>query len=361
MSTIITPNSFFKRQLGLIKTEGQEKLKNASVLVIGAGGLGCPALINLATSGIGNIGIIDADKVDLSNLHRQNLFSMKDVGEYKVDVAKSVLESKTKFSKITTYKDFLNSKNVAEIIGRYDIILECTDNFKTKFLVHDECFNQNKIFILSSVYQYEGQIQTFNFKTKGVNPCFRCLWENEPVDGCTGTCAEVGVLPPLVGVMGNLMAMEALKVVLDFNTLKNGESLFVDLITMDFEKRRWKKNENCPCCGKNSTFKIAEDHFQLDTLDQLKSFELVDLRSLDEISSCSYVKDTNYKITNIPSTEFDINKISKTQTYLFFCAKGVRSKNMAKKLRDIGLDNVYSFSGGVGQLFNELSKMERSS
>ncbi len=246
MTISITQDELYKRQIALVGESSFLQIKKAKVLLVGVGGLGCPALQYLASAGVGEIGIMDFDVVSTSNLQRQILFDISDIGKKKVDVAFLKLNKLAPFCSLHLFPFALNSLNAQEIISSFDIILDCSDNYKCKFLTHDYAFLCSKILIQASVYQYEGQIQVFDF-SKQSGPCLRCLWSEMPKDRCMDTCQEVGVLGPLLGVLGSMQASEAIKHIIKKEHLKNGETLFVDLLTNSFEIRRFKKLENCAC------------------------------------------------------------------------------------------------------------------
>lgn len=344
MTTFITPNELFQRQITLLGTEGQKLISEARLLIVGAGGLGCPALQYLSSAGVGEIGIMDFDKVSVSNLQRQILFKPSDVGEFKVTVASLRLKEHAPFSKISGLPLALNEENASSIISKYDVILDCTDNFHTKFLLHDFCFQEKKVLVQASVYQYEGQLQVFDFRNQ-TGPCWRCLWPIPPEDGCTGTCAEVGVLGPLLGVMGSLQAVEALKVILGKPFLESGKSLFVDLLTLSMETRGFKARKDCSCCVKKNLPQMEK--IQVPLPDKLSEFIILDVRSRNENQECSVLKGLrNAEIINVPLEEVNSFFPETSKKYLVVCSKGIRSLKACRILRkDHG--EVYSLLGGL--------------
>lgn len=347
MTTSITPSELFKRQITLLGAEGQQLLSQARLLIVGAGGLGCPALQYLSAAGVGEIGIVDFDKISLSNLQRQILFTPEDVGELKVNVATHRLQKQAPFSKIQALPFALDEDNAASIISNYDIVLDCTDNFHTKFLVHDFCFQEKKVLVQASVYQYEGQLQVFDFRNQ-TGPCWRCLWETPPEDGCTGTCAEVGVIGPLLGVMGSLQAAEAMKIILGKPFLENGKSLFVDLLTLSMESRSFKARKDCSCCVKKNL--SHREKIQIPLPDKLKEFIILDVRSRSENEECRVLKNLSCsEIINVPLEEVSSFIPDASHKYLVVCSQGIRSLKASRMLRK-DHPQIYSLIGGLNSL-----------
>ena len=342
-------SKYYSRQTKLIGINGQDKLRQSRVLVIGAGGLGCPVLLYLAAMGIGSIGIIDNDRVDISNLHRQILYSPKDIGKYKSQIAALKISEQNPFIDVFSFVDKLNRENSEQIFKNYDIIVDCTDNFDSKFLVHDACFYQEKKLVQASIYQYEGNLHVFDFSKREESnkmPCLRCLWTKEPDDGCVGTCADVGVLGATAGVLGSLQAIEVSKLILRKDYLKNGEGLFVDLLSQDYEKRKWKKNNDCPVCSLQ-TNKMAPNLFNNYKLkiDQVTNdFIWIDLRNHDEVREYALL---HPGLIQIPLSEFNVSKLSPIYKYLLVCQKGYRSNQLVKVLCELGHENFYSLVDGV--------------
>lgn len=342
-------NHYYSRQLKLIGIDGQDSLDRARVLVIGAGGLGCPVLLYIAAMGVGHIGIIDHDRVDITNLHRQIIFTPQDVGEFKSQVAAKKISIQNPHIEISFYTSKLNLDTIEDVFKNYDIIIDCTDNFETKFLVHDSCFIQKKKLVQASIYQFEGNLHVFNFsddEQKHNAPCLRCLWTKEPQDGLHGTCADVGVIGATAGVLGSLQAMEACKVILGKIPLKNGEGLFVDLTTHDYEKRIWKKNKDCILCGEegHETSQKKCDDYKIKLNLITDEDILIDLRSPEEIAEFTI---TRKNLIYLPATDFHISKLDKKHKYILVCQKGLKSNQMARVLREDGHDNFFSLIDGI--------------
>lgn len=349
MTISITSRKLYERQITLLGEEAHARVASSKILVIGAGGLGCPALQYLASAGVGKIGILDFDIVSLSNLQRQILYSIEDVGRPKAQVAFQKLKNLAPFCDFQVYGKPLTTDNAETIISDYDLVLDCTDNFATKFLIHDVVFKLSKILIQASVYQYEGQINVFDFRSQS-GPCLRCLWPLEPLDGCTGTCADVGVLGPLLGVMGSLQSSEAIKILAGLPHLKNGESLFVDLCGLSLDVRKFRQNGDChSCVHKESRKGFA--YMQISLPLNLQEFTVIDVRSKNEFDQCEVIKKLAINsLHNIPLEDVSHFMPDKNQKYLVVCAKGVRSLKACQNLRDQH-DQVFSLIGGLESLF----------
>ena len=220
---------------------GQKKIFRAKVLVIGAGGLGCPLILYLAYSGIGNLGIADHDKIELSNLSRQVLFTKKDIGKYKVLVSKKVVEKINKKINVKTFRERVDKKNIEKIAKDYQIICDGTDNFKSRFLINDYCMKNKKILISSAINKFDGQLFAFNFRKK--TPCFRCFMPEAP--GEELNCESDGVMTTLAGIAGSLQANEVIKSVLNVKNNINGNIMVFNALNSNFRKIKLLKNPNC--------------------------------------------------------------------------------------------------------------------
>jgi molybdopterin/thiamine biosynthesis adenylyltransferase len=222
-------NKRYSRHLLLsdIGVSGQEKLKSGKVLVVGAGGLGCPVLQYLTAAGVGNIGVIDFDAVDLSNLQRQILYSTNDVGTNKALAAKNRLESLNPLIEITAYPYQLTNKNALELFAKYDLIVDGSDNFSTRYLVNDACILTGKTLVYGAIYKFEGQVTVFNYQD---GPSYRCLFPEAPQQGSVPNCSEVGVLGVIPGIIGVYQANEALKIILGIGTVLSGKLLVIDAL-----------------------------------------------------------------------------------------------------------------------------------
>ena len=237
----------YSRQIVLknVGTFGQKKIINSKVLIIGAGGLGCPIADLLARSGVGKIGIMDYDKVSLSNIHRQTLYTAKDVNKFKVDVVKKRLNLINKCIKINTYNRKASEKNLINIINKYDIIVDGSDNFKTKFLLNKYSLKFKKILIVGAISKFDGHIFTFDFNSKK-SPCLKCFYQSEPSDEILN-CEAEGILGSTANIVGAIQVNEVLKKILNIGKDLKSNILILDLLNLNFRKVLFKKKRNCVC------------------------------------------------------------------------------------------------------------------
>lgn len=228
--------------------KGQKKINNSKVLLVGAGGLGSPAALYLAAAGVGTIGIVDDDEVDLSNLQRQILHFTKDIGRPKVESGKEKLTAINPQINVETFYERLNAGNVMELISGFDVIIDGSDNFGTRFVVNDACVLTGKTFIHGGILRFFGQVLTV---VPGQGPCFRCIFKEPPPSDSVPTCAQAGVLGVIAGVIGALQATEALKYILGKGDLLTGRLLNYDALEMKFREIKVNNNSSCPVCGEN--------------------------------------------------------------------------------------------------------------
>ena len=233
----------FEKQITLKKIgiSGQKKILSSKVLVIGVGGLGCPLITYLAASGVGKIGIVDFDKVEVSNLNRQTLFGINDVWKFKVDQAKKKIRKLNKKINIITFKKKINSRNINNILKSFDIICDGTDNFNTRYLINDYCLQNNKILISAAISKFDGHLFKFNFKIKG--PCFRCFMPEMP--DLENNCQTEGLFSPVAGIIGSLQANEVLKSILNLKKDLTGQIIIFDALKADFRKSKISINKKC--------------------------------------------------------------------------------------------------------------------
>ncbi len=237
--------------------KGQKKLLEAKVFLVGAGGLGSPAAFYLAAAGIGKIGIADNDNVDFSNLQRQILHSTKDVDYPKAQSAKETIEDLNPDVEVVPYTDRLNSDNIIDIIKDYDVILDGSDNFPTRYLVNDACVMLGKPLSHGAIFRFDGQATTI---IPGEGPCYRCLYETPPPPDLVPSCQEAGVLGVIAGTIGVIQATEVIKLILGKGELLNGKLLLYDSLGMDFKKLKIQRNPDCPICSENPTIKELIDY-----------------------------------------------------------------------------------------------------
>ena len=238
---------------------GQRKLIDSKVLVIGAGGLGSPVLLYLAAAGVGTIGIIDDDKVELSNLQRQIIHTNNNINNYKTDSAKEAILSINPNIKVITYKERFTFKNAENIVSDYDIVADGSDNFGTRFLANDVCYLQHKTLVSAAILRFEGQISTYSAYKKP-NCCYRCLWPEPPPKGLIASCGEAGVFGALAGSIGSIQGIEILKEILGIGHSLNNHLLIFDTLSSEMRKVKIKKDNNCKLCGTSPTITSIENH-----------------------------------------------------------------------------------------------------
>ena len=224
-----------------IGLKGQKKIFNSKILIVGMGGLGCPLLTYLAASGVGTLGIVDHDKVELNNLNRQTLFSIDDIGSYKVDRAKVKIIRLNNKIRVKTFKKKINSQNIKSILKDYDIICDGTDNYETRYLINDQCKKNKKILISAAISKFNGHLYIFNFNNK--TSCYRCFMPEKPED--INNCQSEGIFSPVAGILGSLQANEVLKVILGFKNSSQNQMIVFDSINNNFRKVKLSINPNC--------------------------------------------------------------------------------------------------------------------
>lgn len=350
----IHERDFYARQLSLkeIGDAGQEKLRRARVLIVGAGGLGSPAGLYLAAAGIGRIGICESDRVEASNLHRQILFGAADLGQPKVDRAVERLRALNPLIEVESHAERLGPHNVERIIGPYDVLVDGSDNFETKFLLNDAAVRAGKILVQASIYQYEGQL--FVYRPGAEAPCLRCLWPEIPEPGCVGSCAEAGVLGAVPGVFGSLQAMEVLKQLLDLPGRLDGEICLLDLLSLRTRRIRAERQGGCPACGHGQTAAHggAELPLEVSVEDYLRApehYTLIDIRETEDGGA-----PLARAALKLPASTFMAARewIERPAPWLLCCAHGHRSRYLAMALRRAGHGEVYSLVGGSSLLLS---------
>ncbi len=237
----------YSRQIVLkdIGPLGQKKIINSRVLIVGAGGLGCPVIDYLARAGVGNLGIIDNDKVSISNIHRQSLYNSKDIGKSKVLVLKKKIKLINPLVKVKIFKKRIEKKNIKEIFKNYEFIVDGSDNFKTKFLLNEYSIKFKKNLVVGAISKFDGHIFTFNFNNKK-EPCLKCFYQAEPSDDILN-CENEGIMGPVAGITGSIQAIEVLKKILKLSEKSNNKILILDLINLNFRKVEFNKKNNCIC------------------------------------------------------------------------------------------------------------------
>tara|TARA_Y100000590_G_scaffold402127_1_gene487573 strand:- start:475 stop:1233 length:759 start_codon:yes stop_codon:yes gene_type:complete len=230
------------KNIGIV---GQKKILNSKVLIIGAGGLGCPIADLLTRSGVGLLGVVDYDKVDLSNIHRQTLYTTEDVGKFKVKILKKKLNLINKEVKINIYNQKINEKNLTKIINKYDIVVDGSDNFKTKFLLNKFSKKFKKKLIIGAISKFDGHVFSFDFSLKN-SPCLKCFYQIEPSDNILN-CESEGILGSTANIVGSMQANEVLKIIIDVENNLNSKILILDFLKLEFRKVLFKKRKDCIC------------------------------------------------------------------------------------------------------------------
>ena len=358
----------YKRHISLNKIgiEGQRRLKNSSVICVGAGGIGSSALIYLAAAGIGTIGIIDDDNVEESNLQRQIIHDNYSIGENKVTSANKRIKELNPFCKIITYKNRLTIKNIFEIISKYDIVCDCSDNFGTRFLINDACIIQNKPFIFGAVQGFEGQVSVFNLRIN--SPNLRDLIPRNPHNKNIPSCKEFGVVGVATGLVGVIQASEIVKIIIKKGNILDGKLLIIDLLTMNIKKLNleskscnqdiknlveFKKDyENITCKIKNPSVKeVSTNEFNELYKDNQKDILIIDVREEDDFQTFSIEGSISIPLGSLDQAEsikFIKDNCYKKQIYTI-CKKGLRSLRASEILMNHKIEAI-SIAGGIDQL-----------
>lgn len=347
-----------------IGTKGQEKLKNARVLVIGAGGLGCPVLLYLAAAGVGKIGLVDNDVVDVTNLQRQILFDVADIGKSKAESAKAKLQKQNPLVAIDAFNTKLRVENALSIFHKYDIVVDGTDNFATRYLINDTCYLSNKILVSGSLFRFQGQLSVFNFPV-GEGPTYRCLFPSPPSAEQSPNCTATGVIGTLPGIIGTMMANEVIKIITGAGEVLSGKLLVADMLTMNFQTIEFEKkpesvnampanedefikmNYEFFCNGNmenNSIKEIAATEL-LDLIATNEAIRILDVREPDEQPIVPALNDLKIPFGNL---EEEISQIPRSEKVIVVCKSGMRSRRAIEILQNkYGYKNLFNLSGGV--------------
>ncbi len=354
------PAPDYSRQVALaaVGAAGQRRLRAASVLVVGAGGLGVPVLSYLAGAGIGRLAIVDGDRLEPSNLHRQTLYALADCGKPKAELAAARVRALNPEVQTRVHLERLEAANAPDLVRDHDVIVDCSDNFATKFLLNDVAQRAGKILVLASVYQYEGQLQVVRGDL-GDGACLRCVWPEATRDGLVGNCAEAGVLGPVPGVFGSLQALETLKILLDLPGQLRDELLLVDLATFASSRLRARRAVGC---GQGVCARIASApeppapeppalERGFDSLDAAiaAGYEILDVREPAEVAA---LPTPAQRARRLPVAEVLRNPavLDPAARWLIVCARGSRSLAVAQELRQRGFTTVESLRGGLAAL-----------
>jgi molybdopterin/thiamine biosynthesis adenylyltransferase/rhodanese-related sulfurtransferase len=341
----------YSRQILLkeIGVQGQAALARSRVLVVGAGGLGSPLLQYLAGAGVGFLGIIDADTLDASNLHRQPIYCLADVGRQKAALALAAVKRINPTVHVESHSVRLDANNALELIRGYDVVADCSDNFRTKYLINDAAVLAQRPAVFASVYQYEGQLQVY--KPESRHACLRCLWPDAIADGVVGNCAEAGVLGPVPGTFGTLQALLTLKILLGLSGQLEGELLLLDFMNFSSLKLKAPRRAECraPDCahireiaGEDPGIEIA-----LGSLAEAVKlgFEVIDIRTAEEVAA----RPAAVRHIAMPVLLGDPSLLFPGREFLLVCASGKRSLAAARELRKRGFA-VRSLAGGLQNL-----------
>jgi adenylyltransferase/sulfurtransferase len=343
-------NEYYNRQIILenFGTDAQSKLKQARVLVIGAGGLGCPVLQYLTAAGVGNIGIIDGDVVSVSNLHRQILFSVNDIGKQKATVAKEKLTAQNPNISIESFTENITVNNAVELIQRYDIVADCTDNFAARYLINDACVLANKPFVSAAILKFEGQLSVFNHLTK-IN--YRDVFPEPPTE--VQNCAEAGVIGVLCGIIGSMQANEIIKIITGVGETLEGKLFCYDALTNKTQSFRIKssnieikelQDSYAFVCETNSNpLKEITVHELKQKMDNKEDFQLIDVREQQEFN----LVNIGGELIPLNSILENTDKISKTKQVIIYCKSGVRSAKAIDLLQQNGFTNLFNLKGGI--------------
>ena len=349
--------------------KGQEKLKAAKVLLIGSGGLGSPAAMYLAAGGVGTLGLVEFDKVEFSNLQRQIIHGTKDVGRHKIDSAKETLEDLNPQVKVIPFKEMLTRENVMRILQGFEVVVDGTDNFQTRYLLNDACVFSKKPLVYGSIFRFEGQATVFY---PGRGPCYRCLFPEPPPPGMVPSCAEGGVLGILPGVIGVIQATEAIKLILEKGDLLLGRLLLFDALKMEFREVKFRRNPACPVCGDKPTITELIDYeafcgvgrggeapIKLEEKDGMDTITATELKGLidrrDQIFILDVREKEEHEICRIPQARLiplgslpeRVGELNPDDDIVVHCHFGGRSAKAIEFLKGIGFKRLRNLEGGI--------------
>ncbi len=349
-----------------VGVEGQKKLKAGKVLVVGAGGLGSPLALYLAAAGVGRIGLVDFDVVDFTNLQRQVVFGTENVGQSKLDAAKDRIQSLNPNVEVTSHTEPLTSQNALDVVSQYDVVVDGTDNFPTRYLVNDACVLTGKPNVYGSIFRFDGQASVFHYAD---GPCYRCLYPDPPPPGLVPSCAEGGVLGILPGIVGVIQATETIKILLGSGETLSGRLLLFDALRMTFRPMKIRRNPECPVCGDNPTVTELIDYKQFCGVADQPAQEETEQQSPWDITVHDYkrmrddgadvdlldVREPHeYEICNLGGRLIPVGQLSERMTDLdpnrevvVHCRSGGRSAKAVQLLRDAGFQNAHNLRGGV--------------
>ena len=366
MATTLSQDEILRYSRHLILPDvglaGQEKLKAASILLVGAGGLGSPLALYLAAAGVGHLGLVDFDVVDLTNLQRQILHGTKDVGRSKLASARERIADINPHVRVTTFETTLDSSNALDIIRGFDVVVDGTDNFPTRYLVNDACVLLGKPNVYGSIFRFEGQASVF---ATADGPCYRCLFPEPPPPGMVPSCAEGGVLGVLPGLVGTIQATEAIKLILGIGKTLVGRLLLIDALTAEFRTVKLRKNPACPACGtREITALIDYDQFcgitkaskETDfSLPEITPRELAQRLEAGTVDLIDVREPHEWEIGRIPGARLiplgtlagALSSLDPAREIVVQCKSGVRSARAVRQLQAAGFRRVSNLAGGI--------------
>jgi molybdopterin/thiamine biosynthesis adenylyltransferase/rhodanese-related sulfurtransferase len=353
--------------------DGQRKIKASSALVVGTGGLGSPVCLYLAAAGVGRIGIADYDIVDESNLQRQVIHSMGSVGELKVESARTRMEGLNPDIQVDTYNEPFTSLNALQIAAPYDVIIDCTDNFPTRYLTNDLCVITGKPNIYGAVFRFDGQTSVFDAR---IGPCYRCLFPDPPPPGLVPTCADAGILGILPGTIGTIQATEAIKIMLGIGSSLAGKLLLYNALDMSFEYVALKKAQNCKVCGAHPEITELIDYNEFcgvpgisqgegnagdgwditaaelaERLRASNSIRLIDVREPHELAISRLARAENFPLGELAE---HLSELDSAQEIVLICRTGSRSRRALELLASAGFKKIKNLHGGINAWAREV-------
>jgi adenylyltransferase/sulfurtransferase len=345
--------------------DGQRRLKAAHVLCIGAGGLGSPSALYLAAAGVGTIGIVDFDDVDLSNLQRQILHGTKDLGRSKLESARDRLRDANPNIEVELHQCRFSSENASELVARYDLVVDGSDNFPTRYLSNDVCVFARRPNIYGSIFRFDGQSSVFAPHLGG--PCYRCLFPEPPAPGTIPNCAEAGVLGVLPGIIGMVQAIEAIKLILGVGEPLIGRLLHFEALKMKFRELKLRRDPQCPVCGDAPTITAPIDYEQFCGIaadvpaisvhdlkrkrDAREAIQLIDVREPFEFE---IARIDGAKLIPLGQLANRLHELKQNGQTVVHCHTGMRSAQAVQMLRQTGFTNVYNLEGGIDAWANEI-------
>jgi adenylyltransferase/sulfurtransferase len=357
----------YSRQLSLTEVgiEGQRRLKDASVLLIGVGGLGSPAALYLAAAGVGRLGLVDHDAVDLTNLHRQLLHDTPSVGRPKLESARARIEALNPEVEVVAYETRFESSNALDILHGWDLVVDGSDNFPTRYLVNDACLLAGVPFVYGAVLRFEGQASVFGVRGE---PCYRCLFPEPPPPGLVPNCAEAGVLGVLPGLVGSIQGTEAIKLILEEGDTLAGRLLLIDALRMEFRELSIRRDPTCPVCGDEPSVTELIDYelfcgeaaadepgascpeIEVTELrrrfDEGEAYQLLDVREEYELGICS-LESVGARHIPLAALPLRLDELRVDEPLILMCRSGIRSAQAVAYLRTMGFENAVNLAGGL--------------